>query len=137
MFSSPLLHSQPEYYLDAEQTIDDLDTLAMRLGSISSHTWLASVCSVSVISVAGLLTVTLIPMLQVSVSLSLPLTPSLSAPSLSALSQHSLPLCLSLPHPNSYSLARARTRRPRCSCWSRWLWARWWVTPSSTSCPTP
>ena len=52
---------------DAEQTFYDLDSLEMRLSSISNNTWMASFCSIGIISFVGLLTVGIIPMLKVSI----------------------------------------------------------------------
>ena len=53
--------------VDAEQTIHDLDSLEVRLSSISNNTWMASFCSIGIISFVGLLTVGIIPMLKVSI----------------------------------------------------------------------
>ena len=52
--------------VDADQTIHDLDSLEVRLSSISNNTWMASFCSIGIISFVGLLTVGIIPMMKVS-----------------------------------------------------------------------
>ena len=61
------IHNYEDHYDedDAEQTIYDLNSLEMRLSSISNHTWMASFCSIGIISFVGLLTVGIIPMLKV------------------------------------------------------------------------
>ena len=66
------IHNYEDHYDedDAEQTIYDLNSLEMRLSSISNHTWMASFCSIGIISFVGLLTVGIIPMLKVRSTLS-------------------------------------------------------------------
>ena len=62
-----LIHDYEDHHDadDAEQTFYDLDSLEMRLSSISNNTWMASFCSIGIISFVGLLTVGIIPMLKV------------------------------------------------------------------------